>query len=98
VHVKLLGKLRDGPIAGCLLLPAPSASMLRLRASMTLTTFAGSRSFGASIFSPACFFLSSSLTASSYSPSGRVSSQALVSLDMCAEWLSRINLIAVLAG
>src|SRR6185312_5620678 len=31
-------------------------------------------------------------------PGGRASSQALVSLDMCAEWLSRIGLIAVLAG
>ena len=31
-------------------------------------------------------------------PGGRVSSQARVSLEMCAEWLSRISLIAVLAG
>src|SRR6478735_6490044 len=31
-------------------------------------------------------------------PGGRASSQALVSLDMCAELLSRISLIAVLAG
>jgi hypothetical protein len=30
--------------------------MLRLRASIKLTTFEGSRCFGASIFSPACFF------------------------------------------
>ena len=29
-------------------------------------TFAGARSFGASIFSPACFFFSSSLSSSSY--------------------------------
>ena len=30
-------------------------------------------------------------------PGGGVSSQARVSLEMCAEWLSRISLIAVLA-
>jgi hypothetical protein len=46
--------------------PARSVSTLRRSASMRLTTLEGSRSRGASILWPDCFFFSSSFSASSY--------------------------------
>jgi hypothetical protein len=46
--------------------PERSTFTLCRRASMRFTTFEGARSAGRSIFSPFCFFLIRSLSASSY--------------------------------
>src|SRR5262249_60164782 len=45
--------------------PPRSASTLRRSASIRLMTFAGARSLGVSMCTPACFFFNSSLSASS---------------------------------